>query len=90
LSIEKALKAFYYKTTGIEPPKLHNLLYFVKRCHIPLPEDLFDFVYTLNSVSIPTRYPDELRGMLKTYDKTKTKEILSKSKEVLKWARENS
>lgn len=88
LSVEKALKAVYAKTVGSEPPKLHNLIYFVRHCNLALPNDLLDFVYTLNGVSVPTRYPDELRGLLKAFDKEKTREIVLKSKEVLKWVKE--
>ena len=84
------MKSVYIKTFNSEPHRLHNLIYFAKQCNIQFPEDLFDLVYTLNGMSVPTRYPDELRGMLKIYSKKKTREIVSKSGEVLRWIRENS
>ncbi len=49
--------------------------------------DLYDFVFMLNRVSIPTRYPDDLQKMIRTYTKEKTKGILENSKELLKWLR---
>jgi HEPN domain-containing protein len=52
---------------------------------LTLPEDLFDFISTLNRVSVPTRYPDDLQRILKDYDKKKTKEVLDQSKQVLQW-----
>jgi HEPN domain-containing protein len=52
---------------------------------LTLPEALFDFISTLNRVSVPTRYPDDLQRILKDYDKKKTKEVLDQSKQVLQW-----
>lgn len=85
LSIEKALKGLYAEKLRKEPPKTHNLLYLIERTKLELPKDLYDFVSTLNRVSVPTRYPDDLRRMLKDYDKKKTKEVLDESKRVLQW-----
>jgi HEPN domain-containing protein len=52
---------------------------------LELPEDMYDFVFTLNRVSVLTRYPDDLKKMLEDYNKEKTNEILGKSKELLIW-----
>jgi HEPN domain-containing protein len=85
LSLEKALKGLYAKTLGKEPPKTHNLLYLVEKMKLKIPEELHDFIATLDRVSVPTRYPDDLRRILKDYDKKKTKEVLDQSKKVLQW-----
>jgi len=85
LSIEKALKGLYAEKLRKEAPKTHNLLYLIERTKLELPKDLYDFVSTLNRVSVPTRYPDNLRRMLKDYDKKRTKEVLDQSKRVLQW-----
>jgi len=85
LSLEKALKGLYAEKLGKEPPKTHNLLYLLEKMKLTLPEDLFDFISTLNRVSVPTRYPDDLQRILKDYDKKKTKEVLDQSKQVLQW-----
>lgn len=85
LSIEKALKGIYTKKLKKLPLKTHNLLYLVEKIKLRLPEALYDFIFNLNRVSIPTRYPDDLQRMLKDYDEIKVKEILAKSEEVLKW-----
>ena len=50
-----------------------------------LPEVLHGFIATLNRVSVPTRYPDDLRRILKDYDKKRTKEVLDQSRKVLQW-----
>jgi len=85
LSLEKALKGRYAEILGKEPPKTHNLLYLLEKMKLKLPEALCDFISTLNRVSIPTRYPDDLQRILKDYDKKKTKEVLDQSKQVLQW-----
>ncbi|MFH1338484.1 MAG: HEPN domain-containing protein [Candidatus Omnitrophota bacterium] len=85
LSIEKALKAIYTKKLKEVPLKTRNLLYLVEKIKLKLPEALYDFIFNLNRVSIPTRYPDDLQRMLKDYNEIKVKGILIKSEEVLKW-----
>lgn len=84
LSIEKALKGLYAQTLADTPPKTHNLIFLVEKIKIELPEELYDFISTLNGVSIPTRYPDELKKIQKDYNKTKAKALLEKSKETIK------
>ncbi|HEX9274204.1 MAG TPA: HEPN domain-containing protein [Candidatus Binatia bacterium] len=61
------------------------MLYLIEKMKLKLPEDLQDFIATLNRVSVPTRYPDDLRRILKDYNKKRTKEALEQSKKVLQW-----
>jgi len=85
LSIEKALKGIYtYKLQQI-PPKTHNLLYLIERIGLNVSEKLYNFIFSLNRVSIPTRYPDNLQRMLKEYNKERVEDILKKTLEALKW-----
>ena len=88
LSIEKALKGLYIRKFKDAPPKTHNILYLLEFIDIDLLEDMYDFVFTLNRVSVLTRYPDNLQKMLEDYNKEKTNEILGKSKELLRWLKE--
>jgi len=67
------------------PPKTHNLLYLIEIIDLELPEDMYDFVFTLNRVSVLTRYPDNLQRMLNEYNVDTTEKILEKGKELLKW-----
>lgn len=85
LSVEKALKGLYIKKLKEVPPKVHNLIFLVEKIGLKLPDDLYDLVFNLNRVSIPTRYPEDLQKMHKDYNKKKTGDIFNKSKEVLKW-----
>jgi HEPN domain-containing protein len=85
LSIEKALKGIYQKRLDETPPKIHNLVYLVEKIRLQPPEDLYDSIFALNRVSVPTRYPDDLERMQKDYNKDRTKGLLEQSREVLKW-----
>jgi len=85
LAIEKALKAIYTKKLTEMPPKNHSLIFFVEKLELQMPQELYDFTYTLNRVSVPTRYPDDLNRIMKDYTEEKTKEIYENSKKVLAW-----
>jgi HEPN domain-containing protein len=88
LSLEKALKGLYAKIVRKEPPKTHNLLYLIEKMKLTLPTELHEFISTLNRVSVPTRYPDDLQRILKDYNRKRTKEVLDQSKKVLQWLSE--
>lgn len=85
LSIEKALKGLYSHKLNEAPPRTHSLVYLVEKIKLGLPDDLYDFVFIINRVSIPIRYPDSLERILKDYDRKRSDEILRKSKVVLEW-----
>lgn len=87
LSIEKALKGLFSAKLKKVPPKTHNLIYLVEKIGLELPPELYDSVFTLNRVSVPTRYPDDLERILADYDEGKTKQMLEEGKEVLEWIR---
>lgn len=85
LSIEKALKGLYVKRLNKTPPKTHNLIYLIEFINIDIPENHYDVIFTLNRISVPARYPDNLQTILKEFNKSKTIEVIEQSKEVLKW-----
>jgi len=87
LSIEKALKGLYQFRLNAVPPKVHNLIYLVEKNGLSPSEKLYNAIFELNRVSIPTRYPDDLTRMKSEYKKKNTVEIINSSKEVLKWLR---
>ena len=87
LALEKALKGLYAGIAGKEPPKIHNLRFFVEKTGIELEEDMTEFIIKLNVVSVPTRYPSDLSKMSSDYNKAKTGEILQMTKEVEKCLR---
>ena len=85
LALEKALKDFFTLNLNQVPPKTHNLIYLVEKIQLELPEKLYGFIFTLNGLSVPTRYPDDLQKLLKDHNKQKTGKVLEQGKETLKW-----
>lgn len=85
LAVEKALKGIYQNRLDEVPPKVHNLIYLVEKIGLNPSEKLYDAIFELNRVSIPTRYPNDLAKMKSEYKKRNTLEIINSSKEVLKW-----
>lgn len=90
LSIEKALKAVYFLKLKKEPPKIHDLKALAKMMNLEIPEEIEPFVGKLTAISIPARYPEELKRTLKGYDRIKTKAILADSEKVLRWLKNKS
>jgi HEPN domain-containing protein len=85
LSIEKALKGIYAQALDKLPPKTHNLVLLVEKIKLDLPEELYDFIFKLNGVSVPTRYPEDIGKLRKEYSRRQTEILLASSKELLKW-----
>jgi hypothetical protein len=50
-----------------------------------MPVELEDHINRLNNLSIPTRYPDDLRRMSREFDNRRTDAALLATKKVLKW-----
>jgi len=88
LSLEKALKGLLLKRTGEFPAKSHSLIYFVDKIGLKISEEHYEFIYTLNNISIPTRYPDDLRKLFTAYTKERTELILKSAKEVQLWIKQ--
>ncbi len=84
LAIEKALKALYANRVRKDPPRAHDLVYLVDKINLKLPEPYKIFIEDLNDLSVFTRYPDELQKILEEFKMEKTKEILLKTKELLR------
>jgi hypothetical protein len=55
-----------------------------------VPEGLYDFVFRLNGVSVPTRYPEDIERLKKDYNKRNTGSMLKLGKETLKWLKRKS
>lgn len=89
LAVEKALKGLYTKKMKKEPAKTHNLLYFIEASKLQPEQEILTFIVDLNNLSVPTRYPDVLSKMHKDFHKKRTKEMLMKSKGVIKWVKKD-
>ena len=85
LSIEKALKGLYYKVLYEVPPKTHNLLYLLNKIGKKPAQESEKFIIKLNIASVATRYPDDLEKIQAAYTEEVTKDMITKSKDLLKW-----
>ncbi len=87
LSIEKSLKGLYSKKLHEVPPKTHNLIYLLNKIGKKPDQELEKFITKLNTASVATRYPDDLAKIQSAYTEEITKEMIEKSKDVLKWVK---
>ena len=85
LAIEKLFKAKVEEITGKIPPKTHSLRYLLQLSSLELSEDMFTFISKLSDVSIPTRYPEDFKELVKSYDGETVNTYLTKTKEVFQW-----
>jgi len=85
LAVEKALKGLWQAKLQAAPPKTHNLLYLMEKIGVQAPAGVDQFLTTLNDVSVPTRYPDDLQKILADYSGAAVRDMLAKSREVLSW-----
>lgn len=88
LSLEKALKGLIVKQTGEFPAKTHSLVYLANKLNIDLSENQEDFIHILNKISVPTRYPDDLRKLFTAFTQKRTSEILTKTKNLQSWIKQ--
>ncbi len=85
LSLEKALKGLLIKKRQEFPSKSHSLIYFVDKLELELSDPQFEFLFMLNKISVPTRYPEDLRKLFLAYTKERTESILHQTKEIQLW-----
>jgi len=88
LAIEKIIKGTYSKIIKKDPPKTHDLIYLSELTSLDLTEDFTKFLDSLNDLSIPTRYPDELEKLVQQYSRERTKKILNQTEELLQCLKE--
>jgi HEPN domain-containing protein len=85
LCLEKALKGLLLKKTGVYPLKSHNLSYFVEKIGLVLSDTQYEFLYMINKISVPTRYPENLQKLFAEFPKERTELILEQTKEIQQW-----
>ncbi len=90
LSIEKMLKAAWIRKFETVPPKTHSLIFLRDRLQITdMPDEKYDtFLMDLNSLSVPTRYPETLKEMKKLFTRERTAHILSQTKDIILWLKQ--
>lgn len=85
LSLEKALKALIVKKFDRVPSKIHNLVYLADELNLDLKEEHLKFIYQINALSVTTRYPAELKKLIRQYNLKTTEQILNNTKEIQQW-----
>jgi HEPN domain-containing protein len=85
LTLKKMLKALATETTQSVPFKTHDLILLVKKGGLELPQECLEFIGKINSASIPTRYPEDLRRALKVYPKSVARDYLKQTTEIIQW-----
>jgi HEPN domain-containing protein len=85
LAVEKLLKALTQETTGKIPPKTHDLSVLVKLSGILVPKEHASLLARLNSVSIPTRYPEDIAKITRQYTQAVTTRYLKETKLLHTW-----
>jgi len=88
LSLEKVLKGLLVKSKGEFPSKSHSLIYFVEKLELKMEDSYYEFLFTLNKISVPTRYPEDLRKLFSAYSKERTINILNRTKEIQLWIKQ--
>ena len=66
------------------PPKVHSLVYLTQAQKLNLQEDIKESLESLDRVSVPTRYPSELKKLMIEFNEQRTKKIFQDTKKVLK------
>ncbi|MHB8910880.1 MAG: HEPN domain-containing protein [Syntrophales bacterium] len=89
LAIEKMLKAILaQKYPEDVPPKIHNLINLAQKTEMTLPDNLKDFFQRIDNVSVVTRYPEDLRTLSKEFNQETAKRILTETKRMIKWLKQ--
>src|SRR5438874_2667688 len=87
LAVEKALKGIYQKRLNRTPPRTHNLRLLVDQAGLQVPTDTEDFLLQLTHAQIATRYTENLAALQREFTPEVAGVILTKSKEVVVWAK---
>jgi HEPN domain-containing protein len=89
LALEKILKGLWAEARNDTPPRIHDLLYFLRELDLTPPPGDADFIAAINRASVPTRYPEDLAKMVRLYPYPTARSYLSKTKRVIKWLRKD-
>jgi HEPN domain-containing protein len=89
LSVEKLLKALYEAVVGNVPPKTHNLIYLSNAVNLKVPEDHLKLLESLNDLSIVTRYPEDIDGLVRAFKKDRAVEYFKRTREFLRWLKKD-
>ena len=79
------LKAVVAEIQEQHPPRIHDLEKLTDLGSVKIPKEFQTFVTDLNQLSIATRYPEDLQGMVKQYPKPVAQKFLKQSEGFARW-----
>jgi HEPN domain-containing protein len=83
-SLEKGLKALYFKIINDNPGQTHSLIHLAKETQTP--QKFHNFLRSMMSQFTATRYPDATIGIpSELYDESFALEIFQETQEVINW-----
>lgn len=85
LVLEKTLKALYVKYKNDFPPRTHDLLRLIEMIGLDLDDKTMEFLDSVNTFSISTRYPDEKLKFYKLCTRDFAAVNFARIKEIRKW-----
>jgi HEPN domain-containing protein len=88
LTIEKLLKALYFKTTGENPPLIHDLRRLAEKINLSLSEDRIIQLDSISRFNIRARYDDYKQSFYKLCTVEFTDEWISKINECRLWIKQ--
>ena len=88
LSIEKLLKAVYFKNIGEHPPLIHDLRRLAEKSNLPLTEEQQIQLDSITRFNIRTRYDDYKQSFYKLCTVEFTNEWMSKINECILWIKQ--
>jgi len=89
LATEKLLKAIFEAAHKKPVPKTHNLIQLVNEIGIMASEDHLKTLSSLNDLSVVTRYPEDMKALVKAFKRDRVNEYLTKTKGLLKWLKQD-
>jgi HEPN domain-containing protein len=90
LAVEKVLKALIAETTITPPPRTHNLYRLLELANVDLVRDHSDIVAKLNTMSIATRYPEDVAALSAEVTRKVAQNYLTETEALLQWLRRDA
>ncbi|MBN1905826.1 MAG: HEPN domain-containing protein [Deltaproteobacteria bacterium] len=85
LVLEKIMKALYVQHVNDFPPRTHDLIRISEMIGLDINEDTMEFLDSVNTFNISTRYPDEKLRFYKLCTKEFAEENFNRIKEIRDW-----
>ena len=85
LVLEKILKGLYVNFKNEFPPKSHDLVRLIEMVGLEMDEEALEFLDSVNTFNISTRYPDEKLKFYRLCTKEFAAENFSRIKEIRRW-----